>query len=411
MTDLSREQQVVLACARYPMDIASVTLDGVDWERIFETARALGVLTLVGWNLNAHFREKVPVPVRETLQRLRHTAMTMSARMAARTAEVMRWFEAEGIEVLLLKGVVLSSLLYESPLLRLSSDIDVMVHPCDVPHAWQMLKRRGVRPSYDFDEQQLDALIRCGHAHDFCAFERELMIDLHWGFLRWLCPLDVERVWRRAIKVCVDQRVYRTLSREDHLLLLCAHPVKHRYADMRGICDIAGILRVGSDLDWDYIRNQARAHGHEQILWTGIRLAEELLGAPVSKAIQQEMDTMASVMKRVREIKKRLLKQKNNWLTDSATVWGWRMQDGWWRKTSYLFSKMFVPNEEDFVWVSLPRPFFFAYYGIRFIRLPWRYMGIIQRLRCQRTGLRIHESGGSISPQRSANNSHQKRHL
>lgn len=374
---------MVLACARYPMDAGTVSVEGVDWERVFEVAQSLGVAALVVGNLGAHSREKLPAAVADKLQRLRHEAMVLYVRTAARLEQVVGWFEAEGLETLVLKGLPLAAQLYESPLLRHSVDMDIMVHPSDVPRAWRMLKARGFRPLHDFDERQQAALIRGGFAQDFFAADRGPAVDLHWGVPRHLCPLDVGQAWKRAVEVRVDRRCYRTLSAEDHLLFLCYHPVKHCYGDLRSVCDIAGILRVSGD--WDYISKLARRRGHARIVWTGICLAQELLDATVPEAIRREMAGCPAVAELARAISGRLFGRMDGWLRESQTAWGVRMLVGGWWKTRYLLTKVFEPNEEDFAWLSLPQVLFFTYYGLRFVRLPWRYAGIVRRLR-QRQG-------------------------
>lgn len=371
MIELSREQQAVLACARHPMDAGSVTLEGLDWEEFFHAAQSLGVIALVAANLAAHFRGKLTAPVAERLQRLRQAALAVSARTAARTAEVAGWFAAEGIETLILKGAPLAALLYESPLLRHSSDIDVMAHPCDVGRAWRMLTARRLRPSFDLDERQVAALIRVGYAHDFHAPGNRMLVDLHWDVQPHLCPLDISKVWTRAQDVAVENRVYRTLSKEDYLLFLCYHPVKHTYRSLRAVCDIAALLR--QELDWDYVQREAEAAGCCRMLRLGVGLAQTLLGA--SSPMRNEPG-----IERLMQVACAGLFGPHRAFRDSPTAWGLRVLDTPRQKAAFLAHKVFVPNEDDFALLSLTEGMFVCYYGLRCIRLPWRYAGIVKRL-------------------------------
>jgi hypothetical protein len=363
VVEWSREQRVVLACARYPMDAGAIQdvcqgMEwGLDWERFFETAQALNVVALVTENLFCHLQDEMPALVADRIRQLRYARIARFVWMERQLEEIEGWFQAEGIPMLLFKGLPLAVLLYGSPLLRHLGDIDLMVRREDVKRVWRMLTEHSFRPSYELDERQQEALLRLGFAHDFN-------------------PGD-----KRPLLVCIGGRVYRTFSREDHLLFLCYHPVKHCYGDLRMICDIAAALRSAERLDWDYIGRHARRRGHARIVWTGIKLAQELLDAPVPEEVRREMERCPAVAELARAISARLFEGTDGWLRESQTAWGARMLVGGWWKTRYLLSKVFAPNEEDFAWLSLPGPLSFAYYGIRFIRLPWRYAGIIKRLK------------------------------
>jgi hypothetical protein len=295
--------------------------------------------------------------------------------LARQLEDVVGRFEADGIPTLVLKGLPLGMLLYGSPLLRQTGDIDLMVRPEDVRCAWRILKECGLRPTCDLDERQQDALVRAGHAFDFNAPTGKATVDLHWGVEPYLCPLDIRKAWERAREVTVEKRMYQTLSREDYLLFLCYHPVKHGYRDLRVVCDITALLR--QELDWDYVQREAEAAGCCRMLWLGVGLAHALLGAPLPTEIQN-YPTIESLIHTARA---GLLGWNRRAFRDSPTAWGVRVLDTPRRKVAFLLRKVFVPNEDDFALLSLPKALFAAYYGLRFVRLPWRYAGIVMRLR------------------------------
>jgi hypothetical protein len=251
-----------------------------------------------------------------------------------------------------------------------------MARPQDAKRAWRILGEQGFQPVCALDERQEEALIRGGHAFDFGPSSGKIMVDLHWGIQRYVCPLDVRKVWARAQEVTVEGRVYWTLSWEDYLLFLCYHPVKHGYRELRAVCDIAALLQSAAKLDWDYVQQEAEKAGCRRMLWLGVGLAQMLLGAPLPAKIPGDPK-----IERLVSLAHESLFGPHRAFRDSPTMWGTRVLDTPQRKAAFLLRKIFVPNEDDFAIWSLPQGMFFAYYGLRFVRLPWRYARIVGHLR------------------------------
>jgi hypothetical protein len=184
--------------------------------------------------------------------------------------------------------------------------------------------------------------------------------------------VNIRKAWARSQEVVVEQRAYRTFSREDYLLYLCYHPVKHGYRDLRAVCDIAALLRSGQ-FDWDYVRQETEKGGCRRMLWLGVGLAHTLLGAPLP-ATMPECPKIERLMCDARAG----LFGAHRAFRDSPTMWGMRVLDAPSRKMFFMLHKVFAPNEEEFALVSLPQPLFFGYYALRLVRLPWRYARIVK---------------------------------
>ncbi|MBM3861865.1 MAG: nucleotidyltransferase family protein [Verrucomicrobia bacterium] len=372
MAELSREQQLALACLRpSPEEAGNLLRDGIEWELLFELARSHNVLVPVTRYLASHFPAMLPETMARRFRQIGTDAIFRYLSMARQLDDVVGRFEAEQIPTLVLKGLPLGVLLHGSPLLRQTGDIDLMVRPQDVRRAWQILTGQGLQPMRNLDDRQQQAVVRFGHAFDFYAPPGKVMVDLHWGVQPHLCPLDVGKVWARAQEVTVEKRTYRTLSREDYLLFLCYHPVKHGYRDLRAVCDIAALLRM--ELDWDYVQREAEAAGCCRMLGLGVGLAHTLLGASCPMRNEPGIE-------RLMQTARAGLFGPHRAFRDSPTAWGVRVLDTPRRKAAFLAHKIFVPNEDDFALWSLPERLFVGYYGLRCLRLPWRYAGIVKRL-------------------------------
>jgi len=382
VAELSREQQVVLACMRPSVEEARSLLQaGVDWEGLLQFAQSHNVLVPVTRRLAEQFPELLPEPVARHIRQVGEDAIFRHLCLSRQLEELARAFEAEQIPMLVLKGLPLGVLLCGSPLLRQTGDIDLMVRPQDVRRAWRILTGQGLQPMRDLDDRQQESLVRLGYAFDFYAppGKGKAMVDLHWGVQPYLCPLDVRKAWARAQDVTVEKRAYRTLSNEDYLLFLCYHPVKHGYRDLRAVCDIAALLRSSKKLDWDYVQQEAAKAGCCQMLRLGIGLAHALLGAPLPAT----MPDHPKIGRLICAARAGLFGPRRAF-RGSPTGWGVRVLDTLRGKMLFLLRKVLVPNEEEVALASLPAAWRFAYFGLRFVRLPWRYVCIVKNSIAQR---------------------------
>ncbi len=79
-----------------------------------------------------------------------------------------------------------------------------------------------------------------------------------------------------------------TLAPEHLLLLICSHSAKHGFERLGWICDIARFLIVSENLVWPAAVAQARRTRTLRQFSTGIRLAVDLLRAPVPEVLPED---------------------------------------------------------------------------------------------------------------------------
>jgi hypothetical protein len=166
--------------------------------------------------------------------------------------------------------------------------------------------------------------------------------------------------------------VVLSLAPEDLLLLLCVHGGKHCWCQLNWICDVAELLRAHPELDWDQVLEQARTRGGMRMLLLGLRLARDLLEAPVPDEVSEKIAA----------------DRKLEWLSGKA--WKWLFGDTpcsskyemWsfylamrerWRDRAryylYLAYLAVTPTATDQAMVSLPRSVSALYYLTRPFRL------------------------------------------
>lgn len=286
---MNTEQRILCLAARTHLDpCAEATLlkalDGpVDWERLWREALVHQVWPLLDLHLR-RLRDRVAIPDPWLERSHRHLAGTFfeNVILADQLLRVVRALEGAGAEVLPVKGVVLAESVYGNLGLRPAADIDVLVRRADLPSARTALRSLGFaqEPNPDF-----------GHVHHALhdppyfaqAAGLTVCVELHWRL--WaphLFPLEVDRLWDRAVLTQVRGASIRTLSPEDTLLHLVIHRSRTSLR-LRLVCDVAELLRRHTaTLDWAYILREAHRGAARTALYNSLMLAQGLLDAPLA---------------------------------------------------------------------------------------------------------------------------------
>jgi Uncharacterised nucleotidyltransferase len=188
------------------------------------------------------------------------------------TAEVLRAFEAAGVESLLLKGPSVSRWLYDSDEPRGYGDSDLLVAPNDLETAEDVLQRLGFRPTVDRTEMPdwwQD------HAIGWLRGDNEA-VDLH----RTLSGVgvDPEQVWQTLAAarepIVVGGFEAQTLAIPARTLMLALHAGQHGTGWGRFLDDLErGASRIDIST-WDAAAELAASLGATAAFATGLRLVE-----------------------------------------------------------------------------------------------------------------------------------------
>jgi hypothetical protein len=299
-TPFARENTVLLdACRvdRRPPEPDQIR--GLDWAHLWTAADRQGVAPLVADWMSSLADSGGPdaVPLHDTywMNHFRNQVLL------AELERVQRAAGAAGIDTMPMKGASLATAYYESPALRVMSDIDLLARPQDLSRLAAVMSGLNyyaidTARSY-VDERLLDDSSR---EHSWVAMRDglQVLIEIRTASIEpaigRLTDLDrpftlllhryTEEVWERA-------RVSRTVGEplcvppEDVLLTVATH-LAAKHVDFRLIWlrDIARIAIVAPTLDWDYVARTAARLRVTAPVTAALRAAVQWLGAPISEA-------------------------------------------------------------------------------------------------------------------------------
>lgn len=359
------ETDLLLACARTDRSsetasrIGALVQEGIDWERLLRMAQMHKLMPLLYWQLSGIPPENLPADI---LKRLRDHFNANHLRNLFLTGELLKLSDelgSRGIPALPYKGPVLASLAHGNLAFREFGDLDILVPKCDVLKARDVLVSLGYVPQRGVPETQEAALLRYDREYIFLR-DNGSVVELHWTVAPRAISfmLDPACFWRRTMRVSLGGSTVSTLSREDTVLTLCVHGASHLWGCVAWICDVAELVRVSEDLDWEELFAQASATNTRRMLLLGLSLARDLLDAELPEEVSREASADAAVERLTRKVREHLFNESLTLSLSSDGLARWRyhlqMMERSQDKLRYLARRVTTPTLADWEHVSLP---------------------------------------------------------
>jgi len=380
--DGSAETELLVSCARTRLDaehaegMTALLEHGIDQDRLIRMAGPHGLLPLLYWHLGAIGPGVVSSAM---LSRLREHFEANARRNLFLTAEllkVLRLLEASEIPAVPFKGPLLAASTYGNLSLRQFADLDILVRKDDVPKAKELLISRGYRPPLALTGAQDAALLRSQSEYVFSSRDGKVVVELHWRFAPayFSSPLDLDRLWDRLRWISLGGVQVRSLGPEDLLLVLCVHGSKHCWERLEWICGIAEVVRTQPTLDWPRVIEEAAREGSVRMLFLGLLLADQLLGAPIPEEVLRRARRDSGAQALAAEVRARLFRGTQRAPGMRETTWfHLRARERLADRIRYCLRLALTPTVGDFELVSLPATLYFLYYVLRPIRLARKY--------------------------------------
>ncbi len=389
MTANRPEIELLFCCARTRKDagtagrIVALLREEIEWPYLLRKANEHRVTPLLYWHLNSTCPEAVPEAV---LEQLKNRFRANNLRNLSLTAELLRLlkiFEVRGVPTVPLKGPVLAALTYENLALRSFGDLDILVRKQDVSKARKLLTSSGYRQEDPLPQSQEAAFLKSQREYVY-SHDNGTVVELHWAVMprNYFFFLDPENLWERLRQVRLGGENILTFSVEDLLLFLCVHGSKHFWYRLAWICDVSELIRVHETIDWEQLIDCADSLGSKRMLFLGLFLAHDLLGAPVPERVLCLVQSDPKVEMLARQVQEWLFEDtssspeilaKGELDESSFHPFRVRMRERLRDKVGYCAYTALVPGVEDWQYLSLPKALFPLYYAVRPVRLAIKY--------------------------------------
>lgn len=379
------EIELLLCCSNTHPDphqltrIQALVRQPLDWTYLVERATHHNILPLVDRQLQQIDSGSIPSEVLAQIHANFDGNFQRNLYLTAELLKLSRLFETHQIPMLSFKGPILAQIAYGNLALRQFLDIDILVPEADVVRANQLLVDRGYQSQFALTESQQIVYAELRNEQWFWHEEKQVCVDLHWSILpkHFSFTPDPHLLWLKTERVEFGSQSIDTLTPEHLLLFLCAHGAKHNWWRLYWICDIAELLRTHPDLDWASIHSLAGRFGTKRMLFLGLYLAHQLLGAVLPLSVLTEIESDPTLPILSIQIQERLFQIQ----ASSDDSWTWRdyaiyrrtitsLKDRIW----YWVDTILPPTPLEWQIVALPRPLFPLYYLVRLVRLILKHL-------------------------------------
>jgi hypothetical protein len=348
----------------------------IDWQYLFRSAARHRVVPILYQQLAALEGGAVPDAVLDSLRAEFQRNAWRSMALTREMLDLLTALEAVGIPAVPVKGPLLASLLYGSVALRQFTDLDLLIRRRDVLRAKGALLDRGYRQPYPLTAAQEMHHLRFHREYGLVRSDGRILLELQWelaeGYFSF--PLTLDSLWERLEPASLAGKPVLSLATEDLLLMLCAHGAKHVWHRLAWICDVARLLEVQPDIDWDRVLRQARDLGSEWMLFLGLSLASELLGARLAPEIARKVHGRRIIVSLASQVSRNLFEPESEdpGLLRSC-VFHLRSRERWRDRVGYCFRLATTPTLSDYGLFSLPPGLASFYYVVRPVRMAGTY--------------------------------------
>ena len=256
-----------------------------------------GLLPIVDKSLGSVRQTLFTAEEAEEWRRVVASRVLGSVVMHREQERILLLFATVNIQVAPFKGPTLSERLYGDPVLRVYSDLDLLMLQDHVYDAVNLLMAEGYQP--DFDPAVLAQQFKPGSREIHCVLRHpssNFLVELHWA---------LTNSWhrRKASPIYIDDWLREdSTANEELLLYLCLHASLHLWRQMKWVVDVDRCVNTAQGLDWLHLFATAKSRGCSRALNLGLILAANTCGLELPAIAEDELrrDRLAdSIAKRV----------------------------------------------------------------------------------------------------------------
>lgn len=381
------EISLLLSCSHPRIDskhadsIKEICQNNIDWNYLLRLAGCHGLIPLLFHRLNSICPEAIPGPILSRLKNHFNANLGYNRFLTGELLRLLNLFENHGIPAIPFKGPILASCVYGDLSLREFSDLDILIPEKDILRAKELLLSQGYLPIFQLNTVQETALIKSACEYNFRHERTRVNVEIHWKFFprELFLPLTLKDIWERVKTVSIFGEEVQILSPEDLLLILCVHGHKHCWEGLGWVCDLACLIQLHQDMEWQLVIGEAYRCSSERMLFLGLYLARDLLDMDLPDYVWQKVQSDSKVESLAWMVYKDLFSERNGSLGFlERSLFHLRSIKTFWKRVQYCYYQTIPPSLVEFEILKFPSSLFFLYYVFR----PFRLLGKYSAGRC-----------------------------
>jgi hypothetical protein len=363
---------LLLACATWnasgrELDRVSALVNGrVDWDAWFEMVRWHRLVPHAQRLLGAP-RAITPPDVAAGLTKETIAIAAGALARARQLAVLLEMMRAADVRALPFKGPALSLAAYGDLGVRDSTDLDIVVLPADLDAARDVLLAAGYVSRAGMSRAQ-ERVLQAGYGHfTYDAPGGGAMVELHWRFAarRYPWSIPAEEVFARAVTIDLAGTPVPSPDPADQLLLQLMHGARHQWERLEWLVAFVQLLKRARHDDALLIE-RARANGSSRALGLALRLAHDVLDAPLYARFERLAGDGRTAVRAARIVR---TLEDGTFTTVQPYRYNADVMDRARDRARYIVLSVFAPTPREWELVRLPGWLVTLYYPIRVVRV------------------------------------------
>jgi hypothetical protein len=264
--------------------IAALLACDLQWPRVVADAERHGVAAMVDHHLFALGEDRVPPAARDALARAARRCVAWNLLLRRELARLLDALDRASLAVMPLKGPVLADALYPDPLLRHTTDLDLLLREAEAVPAEEALRGLGYRR---LPESEQGTGYHTCFVSDRGEAAHAVIVELHHELgERHVSRPDTRPIWASASPGAWQGKPIWRMALADLVVYLCFHAAKDGLGSLRTLLDLALLVERHRDaIAWEDVVIRARAAHLSAPVHLALGESRALLGAPVPDAV------------------------------------------------------------------------------------------------------------------------------
>jgi len=274
---------------------------GIDWDRLLKNTRDNGASGVVYRHLNAIIKDcpNIPLNIYEELKDDYYQTAAKNTVLFEELGKILKTLKKNRLQVIVLKGAALASIVYGNLALRSMSDIDLLVKKEDLFSLDKQMGLMDYRPvdksvnDVDFSSTYLTTLDYRRASQDSYSFH------IHWHFVNSTVPnesyiecVKMENVWQDAEKSDIANVETLVMAPHHFIIHLSEHALRvtHSLSKLSFMCDINEVIRYYQErYDWDRLIEESLKFNLEKFVYLGLYFTSRFLATEIPEKVLSKL--------------------------------------------------------------------------------------------------------------------------
>lgn len=327
-----------------------------------------GVYPLIYKTLK-NYQDEIPSQTLVNMKLIYLDLVKQNMLMTKELLDVVKLLEENGIDAIAFKGPTLSQLAYGDVVSRQYVDLDILVRDNDLDKAQNILLENNYFLRYDLEEYQKENLKDVVHDISLINKSTGVNIELHWTLSSGEFFIDLEKLdyLSDIKKYQIQNNKIKIFSNEKLFIYLCVHGHKHLWERIEWLVDIVYLIEK-ENIDLEKVIELSKKVDADRIVLSTLLICQKMFNDfKIQLSNRQLIED-----KKLNETTKLLLIK----IFDDYSAVNEKMHSKQFSKIQWYMLKtstnrikylktFFIPTEEDYLSLRLPKYLTIIYFIIR----------------------------------------------